>query len=80
MSDLVYQHLGDPARKSLVVLHPVNLQNKVQLWRKKRGQMERGEKREKEKREGEGRQRGEVPVDRMNRFSSFFECSKREGS
>ena len=75
MSDLVYQHLGDPARKSLVVLHPVNLQNKVQLWRKKRGQMERGEKREEE-----GRQRGEVPVDRMNRFSSFFECSKREGS
>ena len=75
MSDLVYQHLGDPARKSLVVLHSVNLQNKVQLWRKKRGQMERGEKREEE-----GRQRGEVPVDRMNRFSSFFECSKREGS
>ena len=39
-----------------------------------------------EEKVGEQRGRGKtgreerVPVDRMNRFRSFFECSKREGS
>jgi len=52
------------------------MEEKERAYRKRR----KSGRTEKEKREGEERQKREVPVDRMNRFRSFFECSKREGS